>query len=151
MSEYNLNKNYKTYAEKATQKISTGSISFSNGSYTLTIPDNINVIKVVFTLTNSRSEGIYTKYVGVTPGKSYKFKSWFEDYHYGDEGDAGTLYYAGCDTDNIHTTDIRDRWIYNGNDNFGAWVEMINEGEGTVTISWSPEINNITPEGKDYH
>lgn len=88
----------------------------------LTIPARVKVIKV--------SWNIYTMYVGVTPGKQYRA--------------------VGAITEYRRNTSIK--WC-NLLSSTTIWMSVENDSADFVelpVVSWSPEINNQTPEVTDY-
>lgn len=89
------------------------------------IREGVKVIKL--------TGGQRTAYVGVTPGTAHVLRHDTEDVN----GAAGILHNVWCGT---HSgTGVLLRWLTNEAD-----------GDEPVTIAWSPEINNHTPDVTDY-
>lgn len=112
-----------TYQVK-TVAIPTGSVTlyYSNGGGTITIPAGINV------LYNGSTAKLYSKYIGVTPGKTYAL---------------------------VFNKETRDKSLYNSSSNKTWYMNVRFGSSGTisaqnVTLSWSPEINAQTPTVTDY-
>ena len=89
------------------------------------IPEGVKVIKL--------TGGQRTVYVGVTPGTAHVLR---HDIEYVN-GAARILHNVWCGT---HSgTGVLHRWLTNDAD-----------GDEPVTIAWSPEINNHTPDVTHY-
>lgn len=89
------------------------------------IPEGVKVIKL--------TGGQRTAYVGVTPGTAHVLRHDTEDAN----GGARILHNVWCDT---HSgTGVLLRWLTNDADS-----------DEPVTIAWSPEINNHTPDVTHY-
>lgn len=89
------------------------------------IREGVKVIKL--------TGGRYTAYVGVTPGTAHVLCHDTEDVNGADR----ILHNVWCDT---HSgTDVLLRWLTHDDD-----------GDEPVTIAWSPEINNHTPDVTHY-
>ena len=89
------------------------------------IPEGVKVIKL--------TGGQRTAYVGVTPGTVHVLRHDTEDAN----GGSRILHNVWCDT---HSgTGVLLRWLTNDAD-----------GDEPVTIAWSPEINNHTPDVTHY-
>lgn len=89
------------------------------------IPEGVKVIKL--------TGGQRTAYVGVTPGTAHVLRHDTEDVN----GGARILHNVWCGT---HSgTGVLLKWLTNDAD-----------GDEPVTIAWSPEINNHTPNVTDY-
>lgn len=114
-------------ASPATVSIPTGTYTPKvgiNAPFTFTVPDKITIVQVSDKLT------AYKRYIGVTPGKAYeliiKIKPPGED----------------PQPNNVLLG-------LSNNHNYNTW-DMIPPNNNNFIISWSPEINNITPTIKDY-
>lgn len=89
------------------------------------IHEGVKVIKL--------TGGQRTAYVGVTPGTAHVLR---HDTEYVNGG-AGILHNVWCETH--RGTDVLLRWLTNDADS-----------DEPVTIAWSPEINNHTPDVTHY-
>lgn len=136
-----VKKNDTTYAvlRQATVDVPTGSIQVHNSDM-FTVPPGVEIIKVYFDEYeyDDISHSVYT-YVGVTPGKTYRLGCYTYRVFFGGNPD-------------IIVTD-------------GAWLESetstwfmcepVDEIEDYIPargfeLSWSPEINKMTPTYTDY-
>lgn len=89
------------------------------------IPEGVKVIK----LTGGRN----TAYVGVTPGTAHVLFHDTEEVN----GAARILHSVWCNT-------------HSGTGVLLRWLTKEADGDEAVTIAWSPEINNHTPDVTDY-
>lgn len=97
----------------------------SNTVRQIIIPEGVKVIKL--------TGGQRTAYVGVTPGTAHVLRHDTED----ENGSARILHNVWCGT---HSgTSVLLRWLTNDADS-----------DEPVTIAWSPEINNHTPNVTHY-
>lgn len=88
------------------------------------IPEGVKVIKL--------TGGQRTAYVGVTPGTAHVLR------HDTEDGNGNRIFHnVWCDTH--RGTGVLLRWLTNDAD-----------GDKPVTIAWSTEINNHTPDVTDY-
>lgn len=87
------------------------------------IPEGVKVIKL--------TGGQRTAYVGVTPGTAHVLRHDTEDVN------ARILHNVWCDT-------------HSGTGVLLSWLTKDDDGDEPVTIAWSPEINNHTPDVTDY-
>ena len=88
------------------------------------IPEGVKVIKL--------TGGQRTAYVGVTPGTAHVLRHDTENVN----GGARILHNVWCGTHSALT------WL--------EWLTNDADGDEPVTIAWSPEINNHTPDVTDY-
>lgn len=94
------------------------------------IPEGVKVIKVkVIKLTG----GQRTAYVGVTPGTAHVLRHDTEDVNHG----ARILHNVWCGT-------------HSGTGVLLSWLTNDADSDEPVTIAWSPEINNHTPDVTHY-
>ena len=97
----------------------------SNTVRQIIIPEGVKVIKL--------TGGQRTAYVGVTPGTAHVLRHDTE----GVNGGASILHNVWCETNS--GTGVLLRWLTNDADS-----------DEPVTIAWSPEINNHTPDVTHY-
>lgn len=110
----------------------SGEITLAHGS-TFTVPAGITVLRASF---NQYGYLNLTTYVGVTPNKSYKLYSNWNEYNQG-EGEEYLLYNANNSKD----------WI-----NYSTGNLDVNTGytELNFKLEWSPTINQHAVEVTDY-
>lgn len=77
--------------------------------------------------------GQCTAYVGVTPGTAHVLRHDTEEVN----GSAGILHDVRCDK-------------HRGTDVLLSWLTNDADSDESVTIAWSTEINNHTPDVTDY-
>ena len=97
----------------------------SNTGQQIIIPEGVKVIKL--------TGGQRTAYVGVTPGTAHVLYHDTEDVN----GGARILHNVWCDT-------------HSGAGVLLRWLTDDADGDEPVTIAWSPEINNHTPDVTHY-
>ena len=110
-------------ATPATVSIPTGSIDIDYGGTKFTVPAGIHVLQI------DLIKGKGAVAVGVTPGSIHKFEMHVV------HGDQASVYSIGCNTHNKV---------------FLQGVQLPNYVPILPSISWSPEINKITPTVTDY-
>ena len=111
-------------ASAATVDVPTGSVTIST-NMDFTVPAGVNVIKV-----NTQNNNSFISYVGVTPGAKHHL-------HIFIRSNQGLLMYGLACTSH---TDIM--WIY---------FMIPAETYPIYELSWSPEINKMTPNVTDYN
>lgn len=130
-------------ATAAQVDVPTGNISVGN-NYRFTVPSGVKVIKVYFDENehDDKSGTAYT-YVGVTPGKTYRLSCY--TYIISVEGNPDITDFSG-----LHLGSI-------ANTRSTIWFQHLPDDEvqdysniGGVELSWSPEINKMTPTYTDY-
>lgn len=140
-----VEKNGTTYAawKEATVDVPTGSISVGDGDM-FTVPSGVKVIKVFWNdlQYDDTSNSPYT-YVGVTPGKTYELQCYT------------FVVWPNGDASNIETDGIYLGTIYNTK--LETWFQTTpgddirdTEDRSGFELSWSPEINKMTPTYTDY-
>lgn len=113
----------------------TGSVNIASGKGSVTIPKGVNVVMLEMYWIDF--DDIYeVTYVGVTPGKTYKLKGIEIEYNYG-EGWVHITY---------NTSNSKD-WYY---DEYGVLDVETTTNNMRLVISWSPTINEKSPEYTDY-
>lgn len=121
----------------------TGSISVGDGDM-FTVPSGVKVIKVFWSdlQYDDTSNSPYT-YVGVTPGKTYELQCYT------------FVVWPNGDTSNVETDGIYLGTIYNTK--LETWFQTTpgddicdSEDRSGFELSWSPEINKMTPTYTDY-
>lgn len=140
-----VEKNGTTYAawKQATVDVPTGNTLVGNGDM-FTVPSGVKVIKVFWSdlQYDDTSNSPYT-YVGVTPGKTYELQCYtFVVWPNGDPSD--------IETDGIYLGTII-------NTKLETWFQTTpgddirdTEDLSGFELSWSPEINKVTPTYTDY-
>lgn len=102
------------------------------------IPAAIRVVKARLYGVSDYSEHVdITKFVAVTPGKKYKLQGEYP-YEYSEEQ---TEKFYGVPT--LWNITSKVKWI-------GEGINSQDSDDLKFTISWSPEINNHTPDVTDY-
>lgn len=124
-------------ASAAQVNVPTNSVDFLfRGEFI--IPAAIRVVKARLYGVSDYSEHVdITKFVAVTPGKKYKLQGEYP-YEYSEEQ---TEKFYGVPTLWNITSNVE--WI-------GEGVNSEDSESLNFTISWSPEINNHTPDVTDY-
>lgn len=124
-------------ASAAQVNVPTNSVGFLfRGSFI--IPAAIRVVKARLYGVSDYNEHVdITKFVAVTPGKKYKLQGEYP-YEYSEEQ---TEKFYGVPTLWNITSNVE--WI-------GEGVNSEDSEDLKFTISWSPEINNHTPDVTDY-
>ena len=124
------------------EAIPTGSVTWQGdfSFYTLVIPKMVKVIKVWSNIEPGSSGSYFVSgkdfgYVGVTPGKTYRFQLYRSRNH------ATGRYHQGLYCYNNSSSSPHLDWM---------WGTPLS-GEPKCTISWSPEINKQKPVRTDYH
>lgn len=140
-----VKKNGTTYAawKQATVDVPTGGISAGNGDM-FTVPSGVKVIKVFWNdlLYDDTSNSPYT-YVGVTPGKTYEFQCYtFVVWPDGDPSNSET---DGMYLGTIYNTKLKTWFQATPGDDIRD-----TEDRSGFELSWSPEINKMTPTYTDY-
>ena len=140
-----VEKNGTTYAawKQATVDVPVGNTNVGNGDM-FTVPSGVKVIKVFWSDAqyDDTSNSPYT-YVGVTPGKTYELQCYtFVVWPNGDPSD--------IETDGIYLGTIL-------NTTLKTWFQTTpgddirdTEDRSGFELSWSPEINKMTPTYTDY-
>lgn len=140
-----VEKNGTTYAawKQATVNVPTGNTPVGNGDM-FTVPPGVEVIKVFWSKFeyDETSNSMYT-YVGVTPGKTYELQCY--TFIVWPEGDPGREESDGIYLGSISGTKVK------------TWFQRTPADEIQDTqdlrgfeLSWSPEINKMTPTYTDY-
>lgn len=140
-----VKKNGTTYAawKQATVDVPTGNTSVGNGDM-FTVPSGVKVIKVFWSDSqyDCTSNSPYT-YVGVTPGKTYELQCYT------------FVVWPNGDPSNIETDGIYLGTIINTK--LETWFRAPSyddirdtEDRSGFELSWSPEINKVTPTYIDY-
>lgn len=113
----------------------TGSFTIASGVGSVTIPKGVNVVMLEMYWINSEDRFGFS-YVGVTPGKTYNLKGVEEVYNEGE----GWLY------ETYNTSNHKD-WYYADNN----FLDVLTESNNMrLVISWSPTINEKSPQYTDY-
>lgn len=113
----------------------TGSVNIASGVGSVTIPKGVNV--VMLEMYWIRFCVLYgSSYVGVTPGKTYNLKGLEDEYNEGE----GWVY-------ETYNTSNRKYWYYAENGYFDVLTASSNM---RLVISWSPTINEKSPQYTDY-
>lgn len=113
----------------------TDSVTIASGVGSVTIPKGVNVVMLEMYWISSGKMYDFS-YVGVTPGKTYKLKGVEEEYNYGE----GWIY------ETYNTSNYKD-WYYNQN----GFLDMLTASNYMrLVISWSPTINEKSPDYTDY-
>ena len=112
--------------------IPSGEVTLAHGS-TFTVPAGITVLRASFNQSGYLS---LITYVGVTPNKSYKLYSIWDEYNYG-EGEEYLLYNANNDK----------YWIDYAIGNIDVETSYANLN---FKLEWSPTINSHAVEVTDY-
>lgn len=140
-----VEKNGTTYAawKSATVAVPTGSISVGAGDMFFAPPE-VEVIKVFWSKYeyDDTSNSTYT-YVGVTPGKKYKLQCY--TFTVWPEGDPGNETSDGIYLGSISGTKLKT-WFQRTP---GDEIQDTQDLRG-FELSWSPEINKMTPTYTDY-
>lgn len=110
----------------------TGETTLAHGS-TFTVPAGITVLRASFNQSGYLS---LITYVGVTPNKSYKLRSIWTEYNYG-EGEEYMLYNSNSDK----------TWIYYA---IGTMDVDTSYVKLNFKLEWSPTINSHAVEVTDY-
>lgn len=130
-------------ASAAQVNVPTGSISVGNGDM-FTVPSGVKVIKVYWNKYeyDDTSNSMYT-YVGVTPGKTYELQCY--TFIVWPEGDLGHETNDGIYLGSIVNTEMKT-WFQR------TPADEIQDTEDLrgFELSWSPEINKMTPTYTDY-
>lgn len=101
----------------------------------MTIPKGVNVVMLEMYWISSWN--MYnSSYVGVTPGKTYNLEGIEEEYNNGE----GWLY------ETYNTSNYKD-WYYAEN---GVFDVLTGSSNMRLVISWSPTINEKSPQYTDY-
>lgn len=140
-----VEKNGTTYAawKQAAVNVPTGNTSVGNGDR-FTVPSGVKVIKVYWSKYeyDDTSNSMYT-YVGVTPGKTYELECY--TFTVWPEGEPGNETTDGMYLGSISGTKLK------------TWFQRIPADDIQDTedirgfeLSWSPEINKMTPTYTDY-
>lgn len=113
----------------------TGNVTIPSGVGNVTIPSGVKVVLVQIYWLNT-GHIIEHSYVGVTAGKTYNLKALYTEYN----GGSGELY-------EVYNTSNHKYWLWV---EYGELdVEGASETVG-LKISWSPTINQQSPNWKDY-
>ena len=113
----------------------TGSISIPTGVGSVTIPQGIKVV-FVQAYWDTSDYLIDQAYVGVTAGKTYNLRGLYTEYNNGD----GEMY-------EVYNSSNWKHWIYVEN---GTIDVDTGSAPIKIVISWSPTINQQTPNVTDY-
>lgn len=137
-----VTKYYTTYAALK-QVVPTGSVSVGEGDM-FSVPPGVEVIKVFWNdyEYDDTSNTIYT-YVGVTPGKKYELQCY--TFIIWPEGDPGNETPDGLYLGSISGTKLKT-WFQRTPD---YEIQDTQDLRG-FKLSWSPEINKMTPTYTDY-
>lgn len=128
-----VKKNGTTYAawKSAEVAVPTGSAEYKGEGSTITVPPGVTIFKVTVDYYGNIG------YVGVTPGKTYQNVKGIE-YFWDQEEDRPR--------EEVYVRRDNTTWAYagfEGADSYGSsYVDF--------TLSWSPEINEMTPTYTDY-
>lgn len=137
-----VTKHYTTYAALK-QVVPTGSVSVGEGDM-FSVPPGVEVIKVLWNdyEYDDTSDTTYT-YVGVTPGKKYELQCY--TFIIWPEGDPGNETSDGLYLGSISGTKLKT-WFQRTPD---YEIQDTQDLRG-FKLSWSPEINKMTPTYTDY-
>lgn len=135
--------------------VPTGSTTIT-GTQTFTVPAGITILKVVATLDTDyySPNDIYpgsdtVRYIKVTPSKKYCIRSYRAgDYYIFTDGE----YCCGRVWNTKNSYNYKTRWflVEGSYGDLDADSEIENwEEDAPCTISWSPEINKVTPNYDD--
>lgn len=127
----------------ATVNVPTGDIHVGNGDM-FTAPPGVKVIRVYYSKYeyDETSNSMYT-YVGVTPGKTYELQCY--TFTIWPEGDPENPTNDGIYLGSIINTKLKT-WFQRTPDDDIRDTEDLRGFE----LSWSPEINKMTPTYTDY-
>ena len=116
------------------ETVPTGSITIPSGKGSVTIPKGVNVVMLEMYWISWIMYNF--SYVGITPGKTYNLKGVSEEYNYGE----GWVY-------ETYNTSNYKYWYYAEN---GFFDMLTANNNMRLIISWSPTINEKSPDYTDY-
>lgn len=113
----------------------TGSVTIPEGVGNVTIPSGIKVVLVqIYWISNG--DFIDSSYVGVTAGKTYNLKGQYTEYNNGE----GEMF-------EVYNTSNNKYWFFS---EYGVVDADSGSAYIRIKISWSPTINQQSPDWEDY-
>lgn len=113
----------------------TGSVTIASGVGSVTIPKGVNVVMLEMYWISNWNRYDFS-YVGVTPGKTYNLEGVEYEYNDGD----------GWEYETYNTSNYKN-WYYAETGVVDVLTSTNNMG---LVISWSPTINEKSPQYTDY-
>lgn len=117
----------------------------ASDTFTATVPDKITVLKAVITFGNNATQ---EKYIGVTPGKSYRI----DLTNIADSGSAGNVLWYAWSSTLGHYIDDKTMTMYyqNGDGGVGNSTASAEKFAYSATFTYSAAINTHAVDIQDY-